>query len=152
MQLIDYLPEHFEACVSIFHEAYLQTYPDFDEPFKPKTRFYDIMHEHVLPNNQLFVVEENDQVLGFIAVGNHFVDQLYIRDDRRGQGLGTLLLDKAKSLYPDKLELYTFAVNTPAIRFYEKHGFKVVQYGIAPDEQEPDVLMGWNGDNPGIIS
>ena len=51
----------------------------------------------------------------------------------------------AKALRPGGLELYTFQVNTGARRFYERHGFRVVDLddGARNEEGQPDVRYRW---------
>jgi ribosomal protein S18 acetylase RimI-like enzyme len=51
---------------------------------------------------------------------------------------------KAQELSPDGLELHTHQENTKARRFYEKHGFEVVRFGVSPPpESAPDVEYHW---------
>jgi ribosomal protein S18 acetylase RimI-like enzyme len=57
------------------------------------------------------------------------------------------LLAKAKERSPESLSLYTFQKNIPARTFYEKHGFKVIKFGISPDEEEPDAYYEWKKPN-----
>ena len=51
----------------------------------------------------------------------------------------------AKERSPGGLGLWTFQVNKPAHRFYERHGFAVVRYtdGSDNEEREPDVRYEW---------
>jgi ribosomal protein S18 acetylase RimI-like enzyme len=43
------------------------------------------------------------------------------------------------------LGLYAFQVNEPACRFYERHGFEVVDRndGSRNEEREPDIRYAW---------
>jgi GNAT superfamily N-acetyltransferase len=73
------------------------------------------------------------------------LDQLYVRPDRLGEGIGWGLLDKARKLSPAGLNLYTFQVNARARRFYERNGF-VAEWlgdGSANEERQPDVRYVW---------
>jgi ribosomal protein S18 acetylase RimI-like enzyme len=53
----------------------------------------------------------------------------------------------AKELRPAGLQLWTFQVNTPACRFYERHGFVEAGRtdGSGNEEREPDVRYSWSG-------
>jgi len=54
------------------------------------------------------------------------------------------LIHHAKKLFPYGLELHTHQKNIAACRFYEKHGFVAVRFGISPPpESEPDVEYHW---------
>ena len=56
----------------------------------------------------------------------------------QGKGLGTVLLDRAKLVYPEGFWLYVFQKNAPAIAFYEKHGLIQGEAGVSPNEGEKD--------------
>ncbi|GHD97675.1 hypothetical protein GCM10010339_00960 [Streptomyces alanosinicus] len=51
----------------------------------------------------------------------------------------------AKERSPGGLSLWTFQVNKPAHRFYERHGFTAVEStdGSGNEEREPDVRYVW---------
>lgn len=55
-------------------------------------------------------------------------------------GLGSRLLDVAKTVYLEGLDLWTFAANTGARRFYERHGFVATESTEGDNEEgSPDV-------------
>lgn len=57
----------------------------------------------------------------------NWIDQLYILPKATGHGVGSLLIDKAKSL-GRTIRLHTFQENLNARRFYERHGFKILAF------------------------
>jgi GNAT superfamily N-acetyltransferase len=59
--------------------------------------------------------------------------------------LGRRLLDLAKERADGLLELWTFQVNAPARRFYERNGFVAVELtdGTGNEEREPDMRYRW---------
>ncbi|MFN8368485.1 MAG: GNAT family N-acetyltransferase [Candidatus Kapaibacterium sp.] len=147
MILRKYTNNDFEECVQLFQQVYGETYPDFEPHYHEKQRFYDIMTNHVLPQNELFVVSNNEIIIAFIAIHNNCLDQLYVTHSFQGKGVGSMLVNKAKEINPECMELFTFTQNNKAITFYEKHGFRIIKHGIAPDEKKPDVLMRWEKSN-----
>jgi hypothetical protein len=62
-----------------------------------------------------------------------------------GKGIGSALLDLAKALRPRGFDLWVFEVNTPARRFYERHGLVELDRtdGSGNDERAPDCRYGW---------
>jgi ribosomal protein S18 acetylase RimI-like enzyme len=64
-----------------------------------------------------------------------------------GRGIGTCLVELAKRERPDGLRLWTFASNTRAQRFYERHGFVATERtdGRGNEERAPDILYVWSG-------
>lgn len=55
----------------------------------------------------------------------------------------------AKKRHPDGLQLWTFQVNGPAQRFYERHGFIAVERtdGSGDEQHEPDIRYVWRPEN-----
>jgi ribosomal protein S18 acetylase RimI-like enzyme len=95
-------------------------------------------------------VDPDGSIAGFMALTPDMLDQLYIRPDRTGRGIGSRLVDLAKTLRPGGLDLYTFQANAGARRFYERHGFQVVDVadGTRNEEHQPDVRYGWRSTDP----
>ena len=88
--------------------------------------------------------------VGLLLVEGDWVHSVYVAPGRTGEGVGTLLLDLAKSLSPRGLGLYVFESNHRARRFYARHGFVEVRRsdGLGEsgnEEQQPDVELAWPG-------
>jgi GNAT superfamily N-acetyltransferase len=102
--------------------------------------------EEVIPGKETWVAFDDDGPVGVLAMSASMVDALYLEPSSVGQGIGTRLLELAKAQRPAGLELYAFAVNERARRFYEARGFVAVAFGdgSANEEHEPDVLYRWS--------
>jgi GNAT superfamily N-acetyltransferase len=101
--------------------------------------------DFVIPNQVVLVAENEDGVVGFIAIEGAFVEHLYIAPAHQGIGIGDELLHRAKELRPDGLMLWTFEGNHGARAFYEKRGFVAVEFtdGSRNEEKTPDVRYHW---------
>ncbi len=94
----------------------------------------------------VWVAESDQQIVAFLATADRVVERLYVDPQFQGKGIGTALLDKAKSNHPGGLRLFTLQINTRARAFYEARGFRAVAFGRSPmPENEPDVTFEWNG-------
>jgi GNAT superfamily N-acetyltransferase len=84
-------------------------------------------------------------IVGMMAIEPGVLDQLYVRPDRLGEGIGRRMLDVAQDRSPDGLTLHTFQVNARARRFYERNGFVADWFGdgSANEEGQPDVRYVW---------
>lgn len=102
--------------------------------------------EIVLPHQVVWVAVEGESVAGYMAMDGAELNDLYVHPDMQGGGIGTALLDKAKELSPGHLGLWTFQRNARARRFYERRGFRVVEFtdGRDNEEREPDVRYEWS--------
>jgi len=92
----------------------------------------------------VWVVEADDAIAGVMVLNDNWIDQLYIDPEWTGQGLGSSLIDKAKTEHPEILELWTFESNVGAQRFYERHGFIAVGRTVGENEEgAPDIHYRW---------
>ncbi|MEU1626471.1 GNAT family N-acetyltransferase [Streptomyces sp. NPDC020096] len=99
----------------------------------------------VVPERETWVSVADGSVVGMMVLNEGLLSQLYLDPRWRGRGIGDRFIALAKSLRPDGLELWTFQVNGPARRFYERHGFVVAEQtdGRGNEEREPDVRYVW---------
>ena len=83
--------------------------------------------------------------MGLLAVEADWIEQLYVLPRLQARGAGSALLDQAKWLRPEGLQLWTFAANHMARRFYERRGFVAVAEtdGAENEERTPDVRYAW---------
>jgi GNAT superfamily N-acetyltransferase len=98
-----------------------------------------------LERAELWVAEEDGRVVGFAGVEGDELSHLYVDPRAQGRGVGSALLEQAKSLRQDGLELWVFQKNDGARRFYERHGFRLVRLtdGAENMEREPDARYAW---------
>jgi GNAT superfamily N-acetyltransferase len=93
----------------------------------------------------VFIAEESEQVVGFALLFENIgrLDQLFVRPDAQSRGIGTALLNLAKTRCPRGLHLDTQQANTGARRFYERHGFRRGREGINKVNGKPNVEYVW---------
>lgn len=102
--------------------------------------------EHVmLVNDEVWIADSGGAVIGYVAVAPGWLEHLYIRPGSQGRGIGRRLLDCAKERQLGEIQLWAFARNTRARRFYEAAGFTLVEEtdGASNEEHEPDVRYRW---------
>ncbi|MFJ4482276.1 GNAT family N-acetyltransferase [Streptomyces longwoodensis] len=85
------------------------------------------------------------EVVGLMVLDGEVLSQLYLAPEWRGRGIGDRFVSLAQERSPRGLTLWTFQVNEPAHRFYERHGFTAVEFtdGSGNEEREPDVRYVW---------
>lgn len=109
-------------------------------PMEDQVRF---LLDELVPNNTIRVIKLDDRIVGFSASTTESISALYVRVENIGQGIGTHLLDLAKTHSSGSLWLYTFARNARARRFYEGHGFIEGEHGFVEMWNLEDVKYRW---------
>lgn len=100
--------------------------------------------DELLRDREVWVVDAA-RVVAVLALDDAWLDHLYVRPEYVGQGIGSALLDLAKTVRPRGFGLWVFVSNTPARRFYERHGLVEVEGTDGPgnDEGVPDIHYAW---------
>jgi GNAT superfamily N-acetyltransferase len=108
--------------------------------------------DEVIGHRDVTVAELDGTIVGWMVLdgehgGRGWIDQLYLDPAWLGRGLGDSFVEVAKQRHPGGLQLWTFQVNEPAQRFYERHGFVAVERtsGAGNEERTPDVRFEWLG-------
>jgi GNAT superfamily N-acetyltransferase len=101
---------------------------------------------HVVRESELWIAEDpTGSLAGILVLDGPWLEQLYVEPTLIGRGVGSALLRLAKRQRPEGLRLRTFASNTGAQRFYERHGFVATRRTDGRDNEEgaPDILYVW---------
>ncbi|MFE6554306.1 GNAT family N-acetyltransferase [Streptomyces sp. NPDC057746] len=99
----------------------------------------------LVPQYETWVAVRRNSVVGLLVLNGGELKQLYLEPEWRGRDLGDRFMALAKQQQPNGLSLWTFQINGPARRFYERHGFVEAECtdGQRNDEREPDVRYVW---------
>ena len=137
-------PDDADAIADVFLASFAATYQFRLAHSDDEVRQW--IPEVLLPTEEVWVATGPDEaVLAMMALSSDMVGQLYVAPGWTGRGIGSRLIELAKSRRPGGLDLYTFQVNAGARRFYERHGFVEVWRGDGSDNEEgqPDLRYAW---------
>jgi GNAT superfamily N-acetyltransferase len=106
--------------------------------------------DHVIGECDVLVVRRERSVVAFLALKDDMVEHLYVRPEEQRAGIGSALIEEAKSRRPSGLRLWVFQRNDGARAFYARHGFAEMRLtdGADNEEREPDVLLEWHRAQP----
>ena len=133
-------PADAPACAAILGEFFERT------PWLPRL--------HTPAEDQAFLahliaeadvtIADADGVQGYSATRGTDLDHLYLAPSARRQGIGTALLTRAKT-GRDRLRLWCFQQNIPALAFYAAQGFTEIGRTDGQDNEErlPDIQLEW---------
>jgi ribosomal protein S18 acetylase RimI-like enzyme len=103
-----------------------------------------------LSERDVWVAESVGAIVGFANLTPTWLDGLYVDPGAQRGGIGSALVDLAKSVRPEGFGLWVFEMNEPARAFYRRHGFVELERtdGTANEENAPDIKMVWPGSDP----
>jgi len=141
--------EDADALAALFLDARAAAYPAIPRPVHPPDDVHRWWRGRVeAPGCEVWLAEEDEgRPLGLLLLEADWLHSLYVAPDRTGEGIGSLLLDLAKTRRR-RLGLWVFVTNAAAQRFYARHGFVEVRRtpGTGPEgneEGEPDIELAW---------
>jgi ribosomal protein S18 acetylase RimI-like enzyme len=143
LKAVDYSEQRAPELVRMWRSSFERGVGVVDpHPLEAQLAF---LQREVVPQHKLLLVLDGAEgpVAAFIAFSKEKVAQLYVHIEYQGRGIGTALLDVAKSESSGRLQLFTFARNTLARRFYEKNGFREIGQGFESEWQLADVEYAW---------
>ncbi|HEX7472112.1 MAG TPA: alpha/beta fold hydrolase [Candidatus Limnocylindrales bacterium] len=128
-----------EVFLASFHATYAFPLAHTDDEWRTWIR------ETLVPSSETWVAVAGTEIVGLMALGDGFLDQLYIKPGWWRRGIGRRFVALARERRPDGLDLYTFQVNADARAFYERQGFTAIWFGdgAANEEGQPDVRYAW---------
>ncbi|HEX7372215.1 MAG TPA: GNAT family N-acetyltransferase [Thermodesulfobacteriota bacterium] len=138
-------PREFEVIYEIINDAartYRGVIPSdwWKDPYMDREELRHEIHEGVV----FWGYQEKGQLLGVMGLQPvqdvTLIRHSYVRTARRNQGIGGKLLSHLKAQTDRPLLVGTWAAILWAIRFYEKHGFRLV----SPEEKNRLLKKYWS--------
>ena len=128
------------ACARVYTRSKAFAMPEVPEPHT-ETEVAGWMAEVAIPTMDVWVADLDGVVVGQVMLEPGWLHHLYIDPSWMGRGLGDQVMDLVRQRQPCDLQLWAFQSNARARRFYERHGFRAVEFtdGSGNEERWPDV-------------
>ena len=91
------------------------------------------------PNVDLYAVDDNGVLVGFIGLGADIIEMLFIDSDRRNQGYGSALTNFALQKGATKVDVNE--QNLSALNFYTAKGFRIISRDETDDAGRPYPIL-----------
>jgi putative acetyltransferase len=133
-----------DAAIELWRRTWAQHYPHLD--FNARVDWWRARWRNELVPVATIVLAETDGTLaGFVTVDpkSKYLDQIVVAPEQWGAGVALALLDEAKRISPNGLDLLVNKDNARAIRFYQKHGFVYAGEDKNPVSGKPVNRMTW---------
>jgi putative acetyltransferase len=144
VKLRPYIATDEDAAIELWRRTWAHHYPHID--FNARVAWWrERWRQELIPVAHVIVAECDDGLAGFVTVdpATRYLDQIVVAPEHWGGGAAAALLDEAKRLSPDGLDLLVNKDNARAIRFYEKHGFAYDGEAENPVSGRPVNRMQW---------
>lgn len=93
-------PEDADALATILRAAMQKAMPSLPELHTPEED-RSFLREMVLPNEEVWVIERDAQIVGFAALGSRqdvdYLQHIYVGPEHQGRGVGSELFTHAKN-------------------------------------------------------
>jgi chorismate mutase/GNAT superfamily N-acetyltransferase len=139
-------PADLDAVATMFSTARRAAVPSMPPPVHTVEEDRAWLADQLAGDREAWVAERDGQVLGLLLLENDWLHSLYVDPRHQGEGIGSVLVELAKTLRPEGLRLWVFQTNTGARRLYARHGFveKEETDGRDNEERAPDVRLQWS--------
>ncbi|QDT44096.1 putative N-acetyltransferase YjaB [Gimesia alba] len=134
----EYRAEDLDAVLAAWENATRLAHPFMTEEFLDQER--DNIPNLYLPNAETWVIEQEGQVIGFIALLGNEVGAIFVQPEFHGTGAGKALMDQAQELRGD-LEVEVFEANRIGRHFYQRYGFTPLSESIHEPTGNPLIRM-----------
>lgn len=122
-----YKTEDTDALITIWDNAEALAHPFLPTAIRDQVR--KDMRNMYLPNAETWVLEEDGDLVGFIAMIDTEIGGLFLDPSQQGKGLGRAMVDHVVAI-KGPLTVEVFKDNKIGLPFYERYGFVVTGEGM----------------------
>lgn len=143
-----YRPQDLEQTAALWYRSWHAAFPHLgsSRPAKESMEEWsERLGKEIVPRCSIWTAEISGRLAGFMAihVEEGYIDQLFVDVGEQGRGVGSTLIEKAKSLAPTGLRLHTLIENAPARAFYERRGFCPGAVAMNAFNGRPNIEYRW---------
>ncbi len=126
--------------VEIWYEASLIAHNFVDKDYWKSQRTE--MEEKYIPMSETYVVNDENDIVGFVSMIDNYLAALFIDFKHHGRGYGKELLHFIKR-QKESIHVKVYKKNNKAIDFYLKNGFVIKEESLDEHTSEEEFLMEW---------
>ncbi len=130
--------DDFSRMTKIWLQASLEAHDFVSSDFWHQNT--DRMQKTFFPASENWVYCEDSQILGFMSLQKNNLTALFVEPEVHGRGIGTKLLDHAKSNH-ESLSLAVYEKNGTGVNFFTRRGFAVMQSQKDPHTGQSELIM-----------
>ncbi|MCV2403432.1 GNAT family N-acetyltransferase [Marinomonas sp. C2222] len=124
MSIREYLDSDYSDILKIYSKSKLDELKYENAEFELLPLNEDKQRSSQIFSSEIYVYSK-PEVIAFCAINGSEIRTLFVQPDARGKGIGADLLEFMLSKLSGSAILYVAASNLPAIKLYQKYGFKI---------------------------
>jgi len=139
-----YTPADEAEAIELWRRTWQAAYPHID--FNTRVDWWrERWHNELMPVATVVVAEQAGSLVGFVTADpvTGYLDQIVVAPEAWRACVGARLLEEARRIAPNGLDLHVNADNARAIAFYRKHGFVVSGEDVNARSGAPVFKMSW---------
>jgi putative acetyltransferase len=132
------------AAIALWQRTWQVAYPRI--AFNKRLEWWTARwRDDLVPVATIVIAERDGAMIGFVTIDQKtgYLDQLVVAPECWRSGIGRLLVDEAKHLSPEKIELHVNQDNERAIALYVKLGFSITGESVSKHSGLPLYVMTW---------
>ncbi len=144
MKLRPYRAADEDATIALWQRTWQVAYPNI--AFAKRLEWWRARwRDDLVPVATIIIAERGGAMTGFVTIdrATGYLDQLVVAPEYWRSGIGRMLVDEAKRLSPDKIELQVNQDNGRAIALYAKAGFSITGESVSKHSGLPLYVMTW---------
>lgn len=130
-------PEEYPALVTVWRRSVDATH-DFLAP-EHRDEIEAKLASDYFPAVHLWIAERGGVAVGFAGVSGHHLEMLFVDADRRGHGIGTVLLGQVMD--DGVVSVDVNEQNEQATQFYRQRGFQEVGRSACDEQGRPYPIL-----------
>jgi putative acetyltransferase len=144
MRLRRYDARDEAAAIGLWLRTWQAAYPQID--FAERLDWWrERWRNELAPACEIMIADSDSGMIGFVTVDpkTRYLDQMVVAPEQWRSGVGAALIDEAKRISPQGLDLDVNIDNARAIGFYRRQGFSITGAGVNPISGNPVHRMSW---------
>jgi putative acetyltransferase len=144
IRLRPYVAADEDAAIALWQRTWQIAYPQI--AFGKRLDWWrGRWRDDLVPVATIVIAERGGAMIGFVTIDQKtgYLDQLVVAPEFWRSGVGGILVDEAKRLSPEKLELHVNQDNERAIALYKKTGFAITGESVSKHSGLPLYVMTW---------
>ncbi len=137
-----YTDTDLDDVVALWYRSWTHAFPELKHPQTFEQWKFRFQNDYAKQGG-VWIATAQNQIVGFVIVSDSIIAQIFVEVEMQNRGIGTGLINHAKSLYPNGLSLTTLKQNQQAQQFYEKHGFVATTAGVNPVNRQLSINYDW---------